>query len=157
MKEETMAVQVRRSAAAPLAVDQRDPFRELMEGILSTRLGDGQIHIPRFDIEETEDAWILEADLPGVRRKDINVEVRDGELLVSGEIKERERKGVLRHRTRQTGEFEIRVALPGDVDTEAVDASVDHGVLTVHIPKPDRAKPRRIEVESSGNGGGESS
>jgi HSP20 family protein len=141
-----MALPVRRSAAAPLAVNQRDPFRELMEGILSTRLGDGQINVPKFDIEETEDAWIVEADLPGVRRKDMNVEVRDGELLISGEIKERERTGVLRHRTRQTGEFEIRVALPGDVDPEAVDATVDHGVLTVRIPKPERAKPRRIEV-----------
>jgi HSP20 family protein len=147
-----MALQVRRSAAAPSAVEQRDPFRELMEGVLSTGLGDGQIHVPKFDIEETEDAWIVEADIPGVRRKDMNVEVRDGELLVSGEIKERERKGVLRHRTRQTGEFEIRVALPGDVDTQAVDASVEHGVLTVTIPKPERAKPRKIEIGSSENG-----
>jgi HSP20 family protein len=149
-----MALPVRRSAAAPLAVDQRDPFRDLMEGILSTRLGDGQIHVPNFDIEETEDAWIVEADLPGVRRKDMNVEVRDGELVVSGEIKERERTGVLRHRTRRTGEFEIRVALPGDVDPQAVEANVDHGVLSVRIPKPERAKPRQVEV--SGEDGEES-
>jgi HSP20 family protein len=150
-----MALPVRRSAASPLAVDQRDPFRDLMEGLLSTRLGDGQIHVPQFDIEETEDAWIVEADLPGVRRKDMNVEVRDGELLVSGEIKERERTGILRHRTRRTGEFEIRVALPGDVDTESVDASVDHGVLKVTIPKPERAKPRRIDVASTEEGAAE--
>jgi HSP20 family protein len=147
-----MALPVRRSAAAPLAVDQRDPFRDLMEGILSTRLGDGQIHVPNFDIEETEDAWIVEADLPGVRRKDMNVEVRDGELVVSGEIKERERTGVLRHRTRRTGEFEIRVALPGDVDPQAVEANVDHGVLSVRIPKPERAKPRHVEVGGEGDG-----
>jgi HSP20 family protein len=151
-----MAVPVRRSASAPLAVEQRDPFRELMEGMFASSLGSGQIYVPKFDIEETEDAWIVEADIPGVRRKDINVEVRDGELLVSGEIKERERKGILRHRTRHTGEFEIRVALPGDVDTEAVDASVDHGVLTVTIPKPERAKPRKIEVGSHENGAAES-
>jgi HSP20 family protein len=151
-----MALPVRRSAAAPLAVDQRDPFRDLMEGILSTRLGDGQIHVPNFDIEESEDAWIVEADLPGVRRKDMNVEVRDGELVVSGEIKERERTGVLRHRTRRTGEFEIRVALPGDVDPQAVEANVDHGVLTVRIPKPERAKPRQVEV-SGEDGDGEQS
>jgi HSP20 family protein len=147
-----MALQVRRSAAAPLAVEQPDPFRELMEGVLASRLGDGQVHVPNFDIEETEEAWIVEADIPGVRRKDMNVEVRDGELLISGEIKERERKGVLRHRTRKTGEFEIRVALPGDVDTEEVDAAVDNGVLTVTIPKPARAKPRKIEVGSHENG-----
>jgi HSP20 family protein len=152
-----MAVQVRQSpvrqsGAAPLAVAQWDPFRELMEGVLAGRLGEGRIHVPRFDIEENEDAWIVEAELPGVKRKDVNVEVRDGELLVSGEIKERERKGILRHRTRQTGEFEIRVTLPGDVDTDRVDASIDDGILTVEIPKPERAKPRKIEVGAHENG-----
>jgi HSP20 family protein len=147
-----MALPVRRSASAPLAVEQWDPFRELMEGVFASRLGDGQIHVPRFDIEETEDAWIVEADLPGVRRKDVDVEVRDGELLISGEIKERERVGILRHRTRHTGKFEIRVALPGDVEPERVDASLDNGVLIVEIPKPERTKPRKIEVGAHENG-----
>jgi HSP20 family protein len=147
-----MAVTVRQSAAAPLAVAQWDPFREIMEGVLAGHLGDGAIHVPRFDIEETEEAWIVEAELPGVKRKDVNVEVRDGELLVSGEIKERERRGILRHRARHTGEYEIRVALPGDVDPGRVDASIEDGVLTVHIPKPEREKPRKIEVASHENG-----
>jgi HSP20 family protein len=126
-----------------------------MEGVLAGQLGEGKIHVPRFDIEETEEEWIVEAELPGVKRKDVNVEVRDGELLVSGEIKERERHGILRHRTRHMGEFEIRVALPGDVDTERVDASIENGILTVHIPKPERAKPRKIEVGAHENGAGE--
>jgi HSP20 family protein len=147
-----MALPVRQSAAAPLAVAQWDPFQEIMEGVLAGRLGEGKIHVPRFDIEESEDAWIVEAELPGVKRKDINVEVRDGELLVSGEIKERERRGILRHRTRHTGEFEIRVALPGDVDPDRVDAEIEDGVLTVQIPKPERAKPRKIEVAAHENG-----
>ncbi|MDX6609446.1 MAG: hypothetical protein QOF85_1371 [Solirubrobacterales bacterium] len=150
-----MALPVRQSAAAPLAVAQWDPFREIMEGVLASRLGDGTIHVPRFDIEESDEAWIVEAELPGVKRKDINVEVRDGELLVSGEIKERERRGVLRHRTRHTGEFEIRVALPGDVDPDRVDASVEDGILTVQIPKPERAKPRKVEVGAHENGSSE--
>jgi HSP20 family protein len=147
-----MALPVRQSTAAPLAVAQLDPFREIMEGMLAGRLGDDKIHVPRFDIEESEEAWIVEAELPGVKRKDVNVEVRDGELLVSGEVKERERRGILRHRTRHTGEFEIRVSLPGDVDPERVDASIEDGVLTVHIPKPERAKPRKIEVGAHQNG-----
>jgi HSP20 family protein len=150
-----MALPVRQSAAGPQAVAQWDPFREVMEGVLGGRLGDSQIHVPRFDIEETDDAWIVEAELPGVKRKDVNVEVRDGELLVSGEIKERERKGILRHRTRHMGEFEIRVVLPGDVDPDRVDAEIDDGILTVTIPKPERAKPRKIEVGAHENGSGE--
>jgi HSP20 family protein len=147
-----MALPVRRSAGSPLAVQQSDPFRELMEGVFGDRFDSGQMHVPKFDIEETEEAWIVEADLPGVKRKDMDVEVRDGELLVTGEIKERERVGILRHRTRQTGKFEIRVALPGDVDPEQVDASLDDGVLVVEIPKPERVKPRRVEVGSHENG-----
>jgi HSP20 family protein len=139
-----------------LAVEQSDPFRELMEGVFGNRLGNGQqLHVPKFDIEETDEAWIVEADLPGVKRKDMDVEVRDGELLVTGEIKERERVGILRHRTRQTGKFEIRVALPGDVDPERVDASLDDGVLVVEIPKPERVKPHKISVGSHENGSAE--
>jgi HSP20 family protein len=143
-------------------VQRWDPFREfeqlqdemgrLLEAVSSPGYSNGGAWIPQADIEETEDAWIVEAELPGVKRKDVNVEVRDGELLVSGEIKERERKGILRHRTRQTGEFEIRVTLPGDVDTDRVDASIDDGILTVEIPKPQRAKPRKVEVGAHENG-----
>jgi HSP20 family protein len=140
-----MALPVRRSAGAPLAVEQWDPFRELIQGVFGNTMQNGQsAFIPRFDIEETEDAWIVEAELPGVKRKD--VEVRDGELLITGEIKERERVGVLRHRTRRTGKFEIRVALPNDVDPERVDARLDGGVMLVEIPKPERAKPRKVTV-----------
>ena len=54
--------------------------------------------MPFADIEETDDAWVIEAELPGVDRKDVNVELRDSELIISGEIKEKERKGVLRRR-----------------------------------------------------------
>ncbi len=142
-----MALPVRRSAGAPLAVEQWDPFRELMQGVFGSTMQNGQTtFIPRFDIEETEDAWIVEAELPGVKRKDVDVEVRDGELLISGEMTERERVGVVRHRTRRTGKFEIRVALPADADPEQVDAKLERGVMSVEIPKPERVKPRKVTV-----------
>jgi HSP20 family protein len=102
--------------------------------------------VPAVDIEETEDAWIVEAELPGVRKADLNVDVRAGELAISGEIKERERKGIIRRRTRRAGEFDFHVTLPGDVDPDSVDAQLDDGVLTVRIPKPEQTRPRRIEV-----------
>ena len=60
----------------------------------------GRIWTPLVDIEETDEAWIVEAELPGVDRKDVSVELRDSELAITGEIKERERKGLLRRRTR---------------------------------------------------------
>ena len=84
-----------------------------MQGVWSdTRAGNGAPWVPPVDVEETEDAWIVEAELPGVDKKDVDVQVRDSELTITGEIKERERKGILRRRTRRVGEFEFRVALP---------------------------------------------
>jgi HSP20 family protein len=103
---------------------------------------------PPVDILETDDAWVVEAELPGVDPGDIDVEVRDSEVSISGEIKERERKGILRRRSRRVGAFDFHVTLPGEVDPENVDANVSNGVLMVRIPKPEQARARRIEVHS---------
>ena len=125
----------------------------LVEQLLSpTGLADPRIWSPPIDIEEQEDAWIVEADLPGAKQADIDVEVHDAELRVSGEIKKRERKGILRRRTRRTGEFELRVTLPSDADPDGVKADFDNGVLTVRIPKREASKTRRVEVTAGSNG-----
>lgn len=107
----------------------------------------GQHWAPPVDIEETDDAWIFEVDLPGARREDLQVEVRDGELAITGEVKERERTGVLRHRARRTGVFAYRTTLPAGVDADRVRARLDGGVLTVEVPRPDGSKPRRIKID----------
>ena len=104
---------------------------------------------PPVDIEEHDDAYVVEAELPGVDRKDVNIELVGNELTITGEIKERERKGVIRRRTRRVGRFEFRVALPSEVNPEGVDAKLNDGVLTVRIPKAARAQRRRIEVKSA--------
>lgn len=100
-----------------------------------------------LDIEETEDAYIAEMDLPGVKREDLMVEVQGDEIRVRGEIKERERTGVLRRQTRRKGVVEHRFSLPGDFDPEAVEAELAEGVLTVRAPKAVTARPRRIDVQ----------
>jgi HSP20 family protein len=110
------------------------------------------VWVPPVDVEETEDAWIVEAELPGVRKKDVDVRVDDGELVIEGEIVERERKGILRRRTRRAGRFEYRVALPG-LDTDAIDAHLDKGVLTVRVPKSDRDRSRRVDIRSGDDSG----
>jgi HSP20 family protein len=110
------------------------------------RAGDGEPWVPSVDIEETDDAWIVEAEIPGAHRDDVSVEVDDSELVISGETKERERKGILRRRTRRMGRFEYRVTLPGPVEPEAVEAGLADGVLTVRVPKPEQARARRVEV-----------
>jgi len=99
-----------------------------------------------FDLEETDDAYIVELDIPGVRKEDVTVELTDRVLHVHGEIKERERTGVLRRQARRTGEFDYSVTLPGEVDPDHVEAMIDNGVLTVRAPKVAAARARRIEI-----------
>ena len=156
-----MALPVRRTSnVSPQPLQRWEPFRELeqlqehmdrlMQGVWSPAGGgNGGAWMPVTDIEETDDAWVIEAELPGVDRKDVNVEMRDSELIISGDIKEKERKGILRRQTRKTGEFEYRVTLPGDSDAEHIEANLHDGVLTVRVPKTEQAKPRRIEVKAA--------
>jgi HSP20 family protein len=109
--------------------------------------------VPAVDIEETEDSWILEAELPGVKSDDIDIEAHDNEIQITGEIVEKERAGILRRRTRRVGRFEYRVTLPGPIDPDSIDASLDDGILRVTVPKPEQARPRRVEINTSqGNG-----
>ncbi len=103
---------------------------------------------PLVDIEETDDAYVVEAELPAVKREDVNIELVGNELTITGEIKERSRKGTLRRRSRRTGRFEYRVSLPDQVDSEKIDANLAEGVLTVHVPNSQRAQRRRIEIRS---------
>jgi HSP20 family protein len=143
-----------RGRPARPATDIQD-MREQMDRLLEDLLGGtiqqaapGTMWVPDVDIEETDDAWIIEADLPGVKKDDVNVDLQDGELVIRGEMKEKERTGILRRRTRRVGEFEYRVRLPGDVDGEAIEAKLKEGVLAVRVPKPQRSQPRRIQVQS---------
>jgi HSP20 family protein len=150
----------RRTESSSRRMQRWDPFREfeqlqeemgrLVQSVWSPPgTGDGGAWIPFADIEETEDSWIIEAEVPGVDRKDVNVELRDSELVISGDIKERERKGVLRRRARRTGHFEYHVTLPGMADEERIEAKLHDGVLTVRVPKAEQAKARRIEVKAT--------
>jgi len=100
------------------------------------------------NLEEQDDSYVIEAELPGIKREDVNIELVGNELAISGEVKERERKGVLRRETRRTGRFAYRVTLPDQVDAEKIDAKLTDGVLTVRVPKSERAQRRKIEIKS---------
>ncbi|MBP2328709.1 HSP20 family protein [Kibdelosporangium banguiense] len=101
---------------------------------------------PLADLCETDDAYIVEVDVPGVKRDDITIDLRDDELTITGELKETEREGLFRKRTRRTGHFDYRMTLPRNVAPDQIDASLANGVLTVRIPKTETAKARRIEI-----------
>jgi HSP20 family protein len=139
---------IRRSEPLSELDDLQDRLGRLFENVWGAGVVDSQAWSPLVDVEETDDAWILEADLPGVKREDVSVEVNHGEVAITGDLKERERTGILRRRTRRVGQFDLRVSLPGDVNAHEVEAKLHDGVLTVRVPKSERAKPKRVEVKS---------
>lgn len=104
---------------------------------------------PLADLQETDDAYVVEAELPGIKREDIDVEISERELRITGEYEEREREGVLRRGTRRTGRFEYRALLPAGVKADEIKATLAEGVLTVTVPKAQAAKPKHIEVTSA--------
>jgi len=124
-------------------------MRRMLEQTFGGMLDEPAGWVPAVDIEELQDAYVVEAEVPGVKREDVNIELSGNELTISGEIKAREREGVIRRRTRRVGDFEFRVVLPNEVNAEGIDAKLNDGVLTVRIPKAERAQRRRIEVKSA--------
>jgi HSP20 family protein len=103
---------------------------------------------PAADVSETDDAYVVRVELPGVQRDQIDLQLQDRELVISGEIPEPQQdENERRHRSsRPTGRFEYRTLLPGDVNPDGVRAELHAGVLTVTIPKSEAAKPRKIEI-----------
>ena len=109
--------------------------------------------VPEMDLVETDDSYLLKADLPGMKQEDVSIEAGDGMLTISGERKleyERKEKGFFRLE-RSFGKFSRSLTLPDGVDPDKIAASFHDGVLEVTIPKPEQRKPRRIEVAWNGN------
>ncbi len=105
--------------------------------------------MPAMDLLETEDAFVLRADLPGMSEEDVSIELEDATLTVSGERKTEHESGYMRVE-RASGAFRRSLTLPKGIDPEAVSASFDRGVLEVRIPKPEQRKPRRIAINGAG-------
>jgi HSP20 family protein len=98
------------------------------------------------DVAETDEAYVVEVELPGVGRDDVHVDVFGNEIRVRGEIRQRESAGRLRYHTRRVGTFDNQVALPAEVDAFRTEARLADGVLTVHAPKAESRKSRGVEV-----------
>ena len=107
---------------------------------------------PRADIVETNDAYELMLDLPGLSRDALDVQFDDGTLKISGErsVKDEHRDGRFHRVERSYGRFFRSFTLGTDVDPDAIEASFDDGVLHIRVPKTEARKPRRIDVLSSG-------
>jgi HSP20 family protein len=104
--------------------------------------------IPAMDLVEEDDHFVLRADLPGVRDEDVNVELEDNVLTISGERKaeQEDRKEGYYRVERAVGRFSRSLTLPEGVDPDSIEAQFDNGVLTVRIPRPQERKPRRVAI-----------
>jgi HSP20 family protein len=140
-----MALPAVRAAGTP---SRWDPFREFDELVNTVFSGPGGTRVwsPLADVSETDDAYLVEVDLPGAKREDIALDLVGTTLAINGELKEKEREGWFRHRTRRTGQFQYRVTLPRNVEADKIEAALEEGVLTVRIPKSEATRPRRIEI-----------
>ena len=107
-------------------------------------------YMPKVDFVETEKQFEVTVDLPGLKPEEVSVELKNGELWISGEHKEeKEEKGKTYHRVeRHHGEFRRVLAVPNGIDEEAVEAKFEDGVLRVAVPKNEEARPKHIHVKA---------
>lgn len=105
--------------------------------------------LPLVDIRETEDALLMHAELPGIDKKDIKVDIKDGVLSLSGERKyEKDVTEENVHRIeRSYGKFSRSFSLPRNIDVDKVKAEIKDGVLELRLPKHEGAKAKNIEVQ----------
>jgi HSP20 family protein len=150
----------------PAPLMRWDPYREMQEinsrfdQLIRTFFGDSSASsgagswnqmAPPVDVEETEDGYLVEVDLPNVDPQDVTIDMRGEEIQISGRYQDRERTGAVRRQNRPTGDFEFLIDLPSDIDPNQIDASYDNGVLTISVAKKRDLQPRRIEIHA-GNG-----
>jgi len=110
---------------------------------------DQPVFHPACEIEETDSHYLMSVDLPGVSKKDINIEVKDNQLFITGERKYENKNR--RTSERCYGKFHRVVTLPTGLNSENIEAQYQDGVLTVALPKAESAKPKQIKI-SDGKG-----
>lgn len=131
----------------------RDPFSSLFEAMLGeTDLRSEDVSnrawMPAVNIRETEGAYFVEADLPGLTKEDVDITLENNLLRLTGERRfEKDTKDENYHRVeRSFGTFLRTFSLPSQVDPEGVKASFKDGVLTIEVPKAEEARPRKIAI-----------
>lgn len=103
---------------------------------------------PQINVFRDDEGIVVKAEVPGLRSEDLDITIEKGRLLISGERKAEERQGGSYHRReRPAGRFSRALRLPEDLDPAACKATCRNGVLTVRVPRQERARPRRIRVE----------
>jgi HSP20 family protein len=121
------------------------PFSALTAGLQPFTSG----WSPALDLHEDKDNFTVRAELPGMKKEEIEISLHDGVLSISGERKEEKHEDFGVHRSeRFVGRFQRTLALPSAVDADKVKATYTDGILTVTLPKSEAAKPRQIQVKT---------
>ncbi|OVA17736.1 Alpha crystallin/Hsp20 domain [Macleaya cordata] len=129
-------------------------YQSVLDPLSTEITSTGLIPNPQIDWKETPEAHIIKADLPGLKKEEVKVEVEEGKVIqISGERNvEKEDKNDKWHRVeRSRGKFVRRFRLPENAKVDQVKASMENGVLTVTIPKEEVKKPEVKAVEINGN------
>jgi len=103
---------------------------------------------PSVDIYENEDEILLHADMPGVVKENISVDIDNGTLTISG-VRKLEIKGAATYEEFSDVEYVRSFSVPQTIDVERVEAELKNGVLNLHLPKSEAAKPRQIEIKTA--------
>ena len=111
----------------------------------------GGVWVPPVDILESKDSYLIRAELPGMKKEDCNLELHERTLSLSGERKfDQPANGVEYHRVeRLAGKFSRSFSLPQTVKSDAIKATYRDGILEIHVPKADEAKPKQIAINVS--------
>jgi HSP20 family protein len=127
----------------------RRDFDRLIEEFFAKEEPVERVFAPALDVYETDGEVVVKAELPGVKKEDVEVLVRDNSLIIRGEKKEeKEEKTETYHRVERVyGKFERVVALPAEVKLEGVKAEFKDGVLEIRLPKEKTSKEAKIEIQ----------
>ena len=128
-----------------------DLFNELYSLPTSFLSKSGMDLSPRIDISETDSEYKIEAELPGINQKEIDVKIDNNILTIKGkkeDVKEEKEKNY-HLRERYYGAFQRSISLPNNIEPEKIKASFENGVLNISVPKSDKRTPKKIEISSA--------
>ena len=129
-------------------------FDRLFENFFPTRPGNGDealasaVWAPLTDLSETDDAYLIHLDLPGLKKDNVEINVHDGTLTISGERRHEETQNDEKfvRVERSYGRFYRAFSLPQTINTENIEATFEDGVLNIRVPKAEEVKPHRISI-----------
>ena len=127
----------------------RQQMEQLLDSAAAPQQREAAGVLPLINLTEGKDNYYVRAELPGVKGDELDIQVTANNLAISGERKiAAEEEGARYHRReREAGTFSRMIGLPGEVDTDKVDAKLENGILTVVISKAEIAKPKQITVK----------